>query len=278
KTASTHIGHLLKELFDGTLYHSRVIENGMTFDKHLPAPPQLLDKKRYFLASIRNPFDWYLSLWAFLCSGFIHEPASLQYKQYKEILDKHFSTYSKTAKTLTRPHVILRKLLKEFSKPTEVWKELYKDSSDIDNFRKWLRLLNAPEHYRHVRDGYGESDVSHFCGFFSYRYLRLCCENSSTVRRPGSFSNRDNIRLYDKENSYIDAFVRQEDLEATLCNALNDAGLLNKDRRELIYSKKKTNTSKRPHAINAYYDEASKDIVQDRDWLIFEKFGYAFPD
>src|SRR5688500_14845666 len=58
KTGCTHIRNLLKEIVGG-----RFVE------RHIQADPQLFTNGRYFLGSVRDPWDWHISLWAYGCDN-----------------------------------------------------------------------------------------------------------------------------------------------------------------------------------------------------------------
>jgi hypothetical protein len=58
KTGSTHIALLLSQIFDGK-----------EAEKHIAASKDQINSGVYLLSSIRNPWDWYLSLWTFGVQG-----------------------------------------------------------------------------------------------------------------------------------------------------------------------------------------------------------------
>jgi len=58
KTGCTHIASLLSMLF-----------NGEIIEKHNTTTPEQIKSTKYILSSIRNPWDWYLSLWTYGVQG-----------------------------------------------------------------------------------------------------------------------------------------------------------------------------------------------------------------
>src|SRR5690348_9457187 len=58
KTGCTHIRNLLMELVGGQLV-----------EKHNRVDPRMFRDGRVFLGSVRDPWDWYISNWAFSCDG-----------------------------------------------------------------------------------------------------------------------------------------------------------------------------------------------------------------
>ena len=111
KSGGTHIELILDNLYE--------IKK---FKKHT----SLIDAKKYvpidnfkIFSGIRNPLDWYVSLWAYGCSkrGYLY---SLLTK------DKPLSTYFKY------PRYFIYSFDRKF------WKKLYSDVQNIDNFRLWI--------------------------------------------------------------------------------------------------------------------------------------------
>lgn len=58
KTGCTHIRDILNELLDGGL-----------IGKHNQATPELFRQRKIFFGSVRNPWEWYTSLWAYGCDN-----------------------------------------------------------------------------------------------------------------------------------------------------------------------------------------------------------------
>ncbi len=83
---------------------------------------------------------------------------------------------------------------------------------------------------------------------------------------------------YERDNCYIDAFIRQETLEADFIKAINNVKPLAESEVFMIQNAGKTNASRRLGAVRDYYDEESIELVQRREKLLIDKFGYSPPE
>lgn len=120
KTGGTRIREMLTELTEGR----GVGRQHGFFD----AKPNKL-----VFGSIRNPWAWYVSLWAFGCEG----RGGLQSRLQPD------------------------------------WQYLYKDVDDPELFREWLRKVYSEEATAQMRNGYGRFSLRGDVGFMSYRYAYL---------------------------------------------------------------------------------------------------------
>ena len=257
KTGCTHIASLLSSLF-----------NGEQIGKHNAAPADdITQKDRFFLSSIRNPWDWYLSLWTYGIQG----SGGLRNRLTTRNLTRSLS------QTMKNPTENYRSLFDELTKDVKLWDNLYSDSNDINSFRKWLKHIHEPSNSRYLGEGYGNTKIYSFCGFMTYRYLYLCCQNIDLLKKSKTVSNFQDLVQFDQANCYIDFFVRQESLESDFCEAIEKIRSLSDEERALIYEAKKTNTSKRKLLISDYYDDETIDLILTRDALLIEKFGYTPP-
>src|SRR5881394_2338445 len=65
KTASTHIAKVMAQIVGGEQLVQHIHLTRDPFDARLPVDVS----NRLVVASIRNPWSWYLSLWAYGCRG-----------------------------------------------------------------------------------------------------------------------------------------------------------------------------------------------------------------
>jgi len=230
KTASTHIASLLQQMLGGEIR-----------GKHKPAPPDLLAEDPLVLASIRNPWDWYVSLWAFGASG--------------------------------RGALRTRVIRQNRSADRDDWVDVYRNSGDADAFRRWLRMVHDPDMAPHLREEY--LPAAERWGFFTHRYLNICWRDPMDAT--DNASDVADLVARDGEQCYVDEFVRQEDIGRTLTSALEPFATLTRQQRRMIASSGRSNASIRPLPLSDYYDKETADLVRDRDGLIVEKFGYPSP-
>jgi hypothetical protein len=277
KTGSTHIKSLLKKLVGG--------END---GKHnVPTEEQISSGKK-FIASVRDPWSWYLSLWSYGClqKGELYERLTNE-KKWRKMLDKAEAKAGAAAET---PEVDddadaegggadkgkgKAKVLPENFTPERAKTYWYADPDNAEAFREWLHAVLSVQPLRKVLEsGYGKSPISRAGGLMTFRYFTLCTKNGENVDK--AVSSLDALRSYDKEHCFIDYFVRNESLSDDLIKAVEGCGVdLDDDKRQVIRDAKKTNVSSRPHGPEHYYDEASVQLVARREKFIIEKFGYG---
>lgn len=259
KTGGTHIAKLLSKIFDGEQVGS-----------HNAASINQINSDKYFVSSIRNPWDWYLSLWTYGVQGKGGVMSRLTKKNRRiELMQKLESPMTKTEN--------VQKKLDKVTRNVKLWCHLYKDNSNAESFRKWLEFIHDPNNAELIGEGYGDSNIARQCGFMSYRYLKLCCTEFNSSNYSNPTSNHLDLVNFERKNCYIDFFIRQESLEEDLCKVIDKIKTITKREKDLIWNAKKTNTSKRPYSLSYYYDKDSINLVYSRDKLLINKFGYEFP-
>lgn len=238
KTGSSHIRRTLKELLDGEIvgHHNR-------------APRKLFAENRKFIGSVRNPWDWYVSLWAYGC-------------------DKKGAIFDNVT------------LAKESgpANSQQDWVKTYADVDDKEAFRQWLHMMHDEQNFPTIESNYAQFPLSRVAGLFSFRYLSLFCTKVRGAKKLRSLSIDDEIKNYEAEFCFIDRFIHLESLEADLFRVLEDfaGGVSDKTKSEVL-SRKKSNASSRIHGAEYYYDQKSADLIAAREKLIIDKFGYEAP-
>ena len=130
KTGCSHITSLLQQLFDG-----------QRLGNHRAANAEQLASGKTFLASIRNPWDWYVSLWSYGVQG----EGSLR----RSLIKKKPSSYLRYAIQNPSLHT-WQSVYAEITKDVELWRSCYTQSDDVAAFRRWLALiLDAKKSLRH---------------------------------------------------------------------------------------------------------------------------------
>lgn len=257
KTGCTHIALLLSKVFDGE-----------QVGKHNAASDDQIHSNTYFLSSIRNPWDWYLSLWTYGVQG----GGALMNR-----LTNKKNSHRALKLALRNPLKNHSVLPHEVTKDVSLWRDVFDESGNVESFRKWLKLIHTPKNAHWLGEGYGKTAITGFCGFMSYRYLSLCCSGSRNLNNPSSILNYNDLVRFEKKACYIDFFIRQESLEDDFCKGVEQIRPLKQEEKDEIWNSKKMNTSKRPLAISKYYDKESIDLICIRDRLLIEKFDYAPP-
>lgn len=252
KTGGTHVTTLLSELVPGT-----------QVGRHNRPSEAMLASGRKFLGSIRNPWDWYVSLWAYGCSrkGALYErltrPLTLQRVDWRRGVRGDFA--GRLVRSLTG---------------TRAWKRCYADVNDPGAFRDWMHRLADPAWTEHLGEGYSASGLSDRVGFMSHRYMRLYLRSSVP---PGSISGGPIDGLVDWciRQEFVDYWIRNESLEDDLVAALRLAGTPLSDAQvERLREAPRTNVSFRGRKRVLYHDAATLRLVNEREALVITRFGY----
>lgn len=256
KTGCTHITQLLNRLF-----------RGRQIGKHNAASARQIAESPFRVASIRNPWDWYVSLWAFGAGG----DGALRQRLTSRSVERP------AAECLRRPALFPRPFVTELRRDVAAWTRAYERHDEVAGFRRWLRMVLDPANARFLGEGYGELAVAPAVGYLTHRYLSLCCRAPRRLERCGVIRSFDDLARFEREHCYIDAFVRQEALEETFCEIVSRVRPLSAEERAMVFSKAQTNTSQRDRPVADYYDAELARLVGDRDRLIVERFGYRPP-
>lgn len=258
KTGSTHIASVLHEHLDGEY----------SFRKHNQASPELVDSGKIFLGSIRNPYSWYVSLWAFGCDR----------KGY------HFlnSTMKKSLRGLgwrKNPLRAASKFLEQSSRHPNKWLKTYTNANDVSAFREWLHLMHNQDYIPDLKEPhYGNNAISKVSGLMTFHFLRLFCTRTTELEQLVSLDSWAKIFEYERMKSFTKEYIKTESIHFDIIRILNQhdpnlpaAPLLG------ITSKPATNTSSHRAVISQYYDIDSMNLVASRERLILDKFGYTMP-
>ncbi|PSB09560.1 hypothetical protein C7B62_12770 [Pleurocapsa sp. CCALA 161] len=259
KTGCTHIAQLLNDYI-----------GGKQIQKHNSLPVNLIGEK-YIIGSIRNPWDWYVSLWAFGCNS---------KGLFRKKLTSHNLNHLRCFPVKEKKVRSIKALFHEVNKPMSLWKKTYADVENPRLFRDWLHLIFDPMRKYDLTEGYGFSPISSFAGLLTYRYT---CVHSNVLKLNKLFNNTDIISFdqlleFDKQNNLLNGIIRNESLEQDLIQVLKDVGYkLTLEEQEEIISRKKINTSKhKPSSF--YYDDETVNMVRSREQLIIDKYQYNPPE
>ncbi|MDH6267626.1 hypothetical protein M2360_003023 [Rhizobium sp. SG_E_25_P2] len=254
KTGSTHVRQVLKRYV-----------GGKTGERH----EQLTDfesvKDRLIVSSVRNPWDWYVSLWSFGCSGSGGFARYLTHAPFSEI--RHAARHSgwkaglsATARAFTRIGRHPR------------WRKLYSDAENQDHFREWLKLLLGAEGLFIAKEAYASSAIRNEVGFMTFRFLALTTEFNAWNSLGRQTETRQQIRDFVTKHGIARRILRMEQLNQDLHDLLAEIG--KPISMETLDAIGKTNA--RSHAkYGHYYDTETIELVARRDWLIIERFGYT---
>jgi len=256
KTGCSHIRKILSDELDGKLV-----------GKHNQASPDLFTEGRLFVGSVRNPWDWYVSLWGFGCDGEGGLRNRLMRSYGLRGLGWRSTPISALNRLLTRSHNM------------KAWQATYRDSSDPNAFRQWLHMMHDEAYMRDIGEGYSNCSLRHAAGLMTYRYLKLFSTKAGEESRLNNLSTKTLIEAWEADQTFVGAFIRLEDLEADIFRVLeNHDATFTEERQSIVRTLPKTNTSSRNRNLSHYYDPRTVALIADREQLIINKFGYTAPE
>lgn len=226
-------------------------------NSYYEVPPSVLGdfKNKIKIGSVRNPWDWYVSLWAWGCK--------------KQGIYKNLAQTPRNIEGLrffmTSPMTYLNQ--------RKEWKKLYSDPHNKENFQLWLNKLLVEKKYA-VGDGYTNNPINETSGYLTYHYLKLHTLDFNIKSR--SLNSIMEIEDFDNEENFLDAVIKTEEFDNNIQTALVKLGLLEKEVAvAMSLSQGKGNPSK--HAdYEYYYDEQTINLVNNKEKFIIDKYGYQY--
>ena len=258
KTGTIHIGRILKSELNGT-------RNGIK-DTHAQINLELLKQNKTILGSIRDPWEWYVSLWAFGC-----DRDGADY--YSVTKFERNSWFKKLLLKISRNHYYT-----EVNARLEQWKKTYRNVDDAGAFREWLYMVHDENYWGDLAKNYSPLSLIRFSGMMTYNYVELFCLTDDQKLEDFSISNFDELRDFEKRRCLVDYFIRNENLEDDLFKIFDRLQIdISDSQKEKILKKPKMNQSSRRHGVDYYYDNKSENLVFEREKLIVQKFDYTMP-
>lgn len=256
KSGSSHIVKLLEAIVDG-----------YTYGKHNRLSAEIVPQPRFLVGSIRDPWDWYVSMWAYGC-------------------EKQGDMYER----LVRPRGLgghgfrrslwfgLASLACEYRRDPRRFGHVHGSVEDPELFREWLHLIHDPRNRHALSHDYGKSPMSRFGGFLTYRYLHLYSRDLDRLYAR-SVRTQDVVRRLLTDNCLLDFVIRTEHLADDLVAALGQCGIeLDEAQRQVVYAGGRTNASRRSRRLEFFYDADTAELVRSREAPLVEMFQYAPPD
>jgi hypothetical protein len=259
KTGCSHITKILSRAVPGEIRESH---SKLTFDPG----------NRSIIGSVRNPWDWYVSLWAYGCAG-------------KGALYSALTTPKKSARNLARALIRALPNLAEAYRSLsrwlaiddtryKLWSGLYGDPQDVRLFRRWLAFSLSEEGKKDFIEGYAESNLRTFAGFMTYRFVSLYADYEKWNEHGQHLSDLNHLKAFFDRFSIVDRTIHLETLEHDLFKILKELGY--EVGSGIVGEGDRTNSSK--HLFyKEYYDEVTEGLVADQERFIIERYGYSPP-
>jgi hypothetical protein len=254
KTGSTHVTKVLKQNL-----------NGKTRERHEQLEDYEAFKDRPIVSSVRNPWDWYVSLWAFGCAGSGGFHKYLIHNPWSEF--RHALKYRDAG---AMANALLRLATQAGRRPD--WKALYSDARNEANFRAWLKLVLGAEGRHIAKEGYAASPVKNVIGFMSFRFLALTTAYDKWNGEGRKARNYAELTAFADSHTVANRILRMEALNEELLELLTSVG--KKVSMEDLEAIGKTNASSH-RKYDTYYDDETYKLVAERDRFIIERYGYT---
>lgn len=252
KTGGTYTRRILSEL---PTVNSRSHGHHNTYTD-LPLTLMKTFDSKIKVGNIRNPWDWYVSLWAFGCMG--------RGNLYNKVTQKHNRKMTVDKKETTATSRF---------KNVHLWESVYADANSPELFRAWLKLMiDRPK--VHIGERYKISPISDSAGFLTYRYLKMY--NYNTEGQIAGLRNFQKIQQFDIENNFIDIIIRIEHIIKDLLDNAPKLGVSTQVLQKILekYSDKTNTSIRQPYPF--YYDDETKNLVAKKERLIIKKYGYEY--
>lgn len=255
KTGCSHTRKILAEIFSSNV---KIIGKHNTYDS---ISPEFLGdfENKIKVGNVRNPWDWYVSLWAYGCG-------------------QKGALYSRLTRHEDRTKLFIKKIIKKnlnigFSKlDSELWKQLYSDVNNHENFNIWLSLILSRKKHD-IGENFKTHKISEFSGLLTYRYLRLY-----TYRKKlHDIQSLKDLKTYDMNENFINITIKNESLHEDLFENAKDLNFSQEKLKTILEGfKEKTNRSSRNGDYRIYYNNESVNLVEKYEKFIIEKYNYHF--
>ncbi len=243
KTGSTHIASTLKKI---------VPEKPVKWIRHAPVTaghPIRRKCGKLVFATVRNPWDWYVSMWAY----------------------GH-----------TKENPLYRHILESLG--PERHAELYDTENPKISFPLWLKSINDPDFLKSILGGHqlSNSGLANHIGFYTYRFLRVTTGYPRLFLRGWNIGSVDDAIAHQRKWAMYDVLLRSENLDAEFGDFVSEnierCGFDPKAPRIIKrLAKKPKNTSTRIFSTyQEYYNDELAALVGKRDRLFVDLFDYKF--
>lgn len=210
--------------------------------------------KRLVAGSVRNPWDWYVSLFTFGCRKMGDFRADLLHGAAARAVAPACGTGATVAGVASLC----------YKSPTPA------------NFRRWLRLILHPEHARVLGEGYDRFSWRGEMGFYTHRYLRLFLREASRLS-DGSLPAPELLANQLDGWVVVDRMLRTESLVDDLVALLREVEApLAREKEAAVRHARRVNVSRNDRGYRDWFDGGTIDLVAEREQVIIRRHGYSF--
>ena len=239
--------------------------DGKILGNHGRASNEIANSDRLFIGSIRNPWDWYVSVWSKGCDG-----KGFPYSRHTRKI--FFSNLGFKISPIYATVLFFNQIFK----PIRKWKELYSDNKSKKNFKLWLSMILKERIYDEGAE-YGLSSIKDKCGLYTFRYLSLFSKSTNFLFQKNKSLDHEDIKQIDKKNNLVKFFITTENLLSDFKEALNKLNIsLEKSESDFFSKMEKTNLSYNREIKEYYYDRETIKLIEEYDQFIIEKHKYVY--
>lgn len=224
---------------------------------------------RVVAAAVRNPWDWYVSLWSYGCMGQGEVRGRLTASR-RLLLDR---TLRAALSGRASPAETLAQLQREQRRDPAAWRDMYASAEDPARFRRWLRAVLTLPGCQHLPGGYPSLPMRGQVGFMSYRVLRLFTDWGAWQASAAAICNSDDALDFYRRHCIVDHVLRTEQVETDLDRLLATLGV--PAPADAPPPSRRNRSKRSPHA--EYYNAETVALVAEKDRLVVKAFGYAPP-
>lgn len=243
KTGSTHIQYILKNI---------AVEPEIRRNRHASLTkvhPIRGKAGKLVFATVRNPWDWYVSMWSY---G--HTKENPLYNHIKDAVSK-----------------------KEL-------KALYDMEDPKTSFPLWLKSIHDPAFLAKILKGHRlpKSGLADFMGFYTYRFMRVTLPYPELLVRWPFVRSLDSAISLQKRFHLYDVIMKSETLDAEFAEFVakyRDRCGFNENAVDFVNQMAEAHRNKSVRTLASYrdyYTDELRELVARRDRLFIDLFGYEF--
>ena len=245
---------------------SENIQEGFLTTAHDTINEDLLKSNCLFIGSIRNPLDWYVSLWAYGCLKRKKDPL------YSNLTSRRINPFRLSS--INKNYLKKTKFIyDQFFKNINQNKSLYSDPYNVKKFREWIKIILKHPNKNQLGEQYALSNTNKFIGYMTFHYLvRFINPKKLHKLFNNEINNYEDLKNFDIKYNFIKSMIKFENIDKNILNVFNQANIT-VDKKK-IFEKHPVNLSRRLKNAMDYYDDETIKLVHQNDQLIFEKYKY----
>lgn len=251
KTGSVYVNRILKALNDDYYF------------KHHKIPDQSIinnsEIKKF--GTLRDPFSWYISLWSYGC-------AKQQQSGIFNSLTKFRPFKSYGIENISIQDVLKKQRAFLDLKLNNDTKKLYADSTNLESFNKWLKIVTDKRYAPIVEYPYFKRGLHLYAGIYSSRVLKFYFNAKRSADT--KFLNKADFKEYLINECIVDRFILTNNLSTDLTKFLLENKFHNPiDLKSVIGNSKVANAASKKYKI---YTAETFEIVLKKEKVILDYF------